>query len=195
MTKCFGHTSYNTRCSRINNRRQKYCWQHQHTYSIRQFGGNGESPKLIEAKKSELYLPVNRQQAEFLLQVTPIGTYLFRDSTQPGMLAVSHFQRNGTTGHGLVRVWNGEQDRVGFSIEDSRETFNTLEELCKSFGNKINKHLNQVMRNFAPIADYCDQESSMCQRYFLWEEKRKEQQAYVKSHSQSNQGTQYGSLY
>lgn len=199
MVKCFGKTLDGTKCSRDVNGRRKYCWQHtkkqkggrKQSYQ-RQLGGN-YSQKLKEGKASDLYLPLDRVMAEYLLLDMPVGTYVIRDSSQNGQLSITHIEKNGTVGHGLIRVWNGENNRIGFSIEDSRKTFETLEELIEELqkGSKL-IHINDSMERFKPIRERCDQYSSLCAKYDFWEQKVKEKQ---QSQSNPPSGTNYGSLY
>jgi hypothetical protein len=56
----------------------------------------------------------------------PIGSFVIRPSAFAGCLAISHVEDDGTLGHGVIHLRTGAEGRYGYSIENSKKTFETL---------------------------------------------------------------------
>jgi len=73
---------------------------------------------------------MRRPEAEqWLLAGKPVGTFIIRPSSQEGCLSISHVEKDGTIGHGMIHMHKGANGRFGWSIENSRRTYPTLDDL------------------------------------------------------------------
>jgi sterile alpha motif and leucine zipper-containing kinase AZK len=73
---------------------------------------------------------MRRPEAEqWLMAGKPVGTFIIRPSSQEGCLSISHVEKDGTIGHGMIHMHKGANGRFGWSIENSRRTYATLDDL------------------------------------------------------------------
>lgn len=66
------------------------------------------------------------------------GCFIIRRSSNPGCLALSHKQSDGTFGHALIQ-YNGS----GYSLEQTTQSYDTIEGLIKS----LDLRLEDVKKN------------------------------------------------
>eukprot|EP00179_Madagascaria_erythrocladioides_P023356 CAMPEP_0198337688 /NCGR_PEP_ID=MMETSP1450-20131203/30187_1 /TAXON_ID=753684 ORGANISM="Madagascaria erythrocladiodes, Strain CCMP3234" /NCGR_SAMPLE_ID=MMETSP1450 /ASSEMBLY_ACC=CAM_ASM_001115 /LENGTH=180 /DNA_ID=CAMNT_0044042515 /DNA_START=143 /DNA_END=681 /DNA_ORIENTATION=- len=75
-----------------------------------------------------------RGSAEAALADAKHGSFIIRRSSNPGCLALSHKLQDGTFGHALIQ-WNG----AGYSLEQTTQVFNKIEDLIKSLDLRLEK--------------------------------------------------------
>jgi len=80
----------------------------------------------------------SRVGAEQLMQNGKYGCFIIRRSSNPGCLALSHKQSDGTFGHALIQ-YNGS----GYSLEQTTQVYDTIEGLIKS----LDLRLEDVKKN------------------------------------------------
>jgi hypothetical protein len=90
-------------------------------------------PSSAEYESQDYWKPsYNRQAAEAYLLPLAAGTFVIRPSSQLGALSLSHRKRDGSVGHALLHQNKGERGRVGWSIEDEDEDYESLHALLLS---------------------------------------------------------------
>jgi len=97
------------------------------SHPLMRYTGPARMPQADDYQNAPFYQKsFDRHKAAQFLKGKPPGSFVLRPSSVSGCLGLTHVERDGSIGHGLVHMHSGNEGRYGYSIENSRRTYPTL---------------------------------------------------------------------